>query len=37
MDILHVAVAKSLDASDFLTFDIRQKNVAEKAGLKVRP
>ena len=37
MDILHVAVAKSLDSSDFLTFDIRQKNVAEKAGLKVRP
>ena len=37
MDILHVAVAKSLDVSEFLTFDIRQKALAEKAGLKVRP
>lgn len=37
MDILHVAVAKSLDVPEFLTFDIRQKALAEKAGLKVRP
>jgi predicted nucleic acid-binding protein len=37
MDILHVAVARSLDVAEFLTFDIRQKALAEKAGLKVRP
>ena len=37
MDILHVAAALSLGATVFLTFDDRQKALATKAGLKVRP
>ena len=36
-DVLHVAVAIALGAKDFLTFDIRQKALAVKAGLKVKP
>lgn len=36
-DVLHVAAAVALGANDFLTFDIRQKNLAVKAGLKVKP
>jgi predicted nucleic acid-binding protein len=37
MDVLHVAAACAMGASDFLTFDDRQKALAAKAGLKVRP
>ncbi|MCX6874397.1 MAG: PIN domain-containing protein [Verrucomicrobia bacterium] len=36
-DVLHVAAAMALGAKDFLTFDIRQKALAVKAGLKVKP
>ena len=36
-DVLHVAVAIALGAKDFLTFDARQKSLAIKAGLKVKP
>ncbi len=37
MDILHVAAARAIGAHDFLTFDGRQKTLAAKAGLKVKP
>ena len=36
-DILHVAAAVALGAKTFFTFDVRQKALAQKAGLKVRP
>ena len=36
-DVLHVAVAIALGVRDFLTFDARQKALAVKAGLKVKP
>ena len=36
-DIIHVAAAVTLEANVFYTFDIRQKELAKKAGLKVRP
>ena len=36
-DVLHVAAAIALGARNFLTFDIRQKKLAVKAGLKVKP
>ena len=36
-DVLHVAAALALGADVFLTFDIRQKALAVKAGLKVKP
>lgn len=36
-DVLHVAAAIALDTKNFLTFDARQKSLAVKAGLKVRP
>jgi predicted nucleic acid-binding protein len=36
-DVLHVAAASTLGAKVFYTFDIRQKALAEKAGLKVNP
>lgn len=36
-DILHVAAAVTLGAQAFYTFDVRQKALAKKAGLKVRP
>ena len=35
LDILHVATAVHLRASEFLTFDGRQKKIARHAGLKV--
>lgn len=35
MDILHVACALQLGASDFLTFDDRQRALALHAGLRV--
>jgi predicted nucleic acid-binding protein len=37
LDILHVAAALALDAQAFFTFDARQKTLAAKAGLKVKP
>lgn len=37
MDLLNVAAAVTLKAHTFLTFDTRQRAVAEAAGLKVRP
>lgn len=36
-DILHVAAAVTLGAKAFYTFDVRQKALAKKAGLKVHP
>lgn len=36
-DVLHVAAAIALGANLFLTFDTRQKPLALKAGLKVKP
>jgi len=36
-DVLHVAAAITLGTSLFLTFDTRQKSLARKAGLKVKP
>ena len=36
-DVLHVAVAIALGTRIFLTFDARQKALAVKAGLKVKP
>lgn len=37
MDVLHVAAARAIGATDFFTFDGHQKVLAEKAGFKVRP
>jgi predicted nucleic acid-binding protein len=36
-DVLHVAAAIALGCKDFLTFDARQKTLAAKAGMKVKP
>lgn len=36
-DALHVAAAIALRSKNFLTFDARQKSLAIKAGLKVKP
>jgi predicted nucleic acid-binding protein len=36
-DVLHVASATALGAKEFYTFDVRQKALAVKAGMKVRP
>jgi len=36
-DLLHVGLAVSLGASEFLTFDARQASLAKAAGLKVKP
>ena len=37
LDILHVAIALSLGARTFLTFDDRQRDLASRAGLTVVP
>jgi hypothetical protein len=37
MDILHVAAAKSLRATEFVSFDGRQRLLATALGLKVAP
>lgn len=37
LDLLHVAVAKTIGAKIFLTFDVRQHALAKAAGLKVGP
>ena len=36
-DVLHVAAAAALGVKDFYTFDARQKALAKKAGMKVKP
>ncbi len=36
-DLLHIATALHLDARDFLSFDDRQRELAKKKGLKVKP
>jgi hypothetical protein len=36
-DLLHVGVAITLGATQFLTFDTRQANLAKAAGLKIKP
>jgi len=37
IDILHVAAACAMGANQFLTFDDRQKKLAGRAGLSVKP
>ena len=37
LDVLHVAAAAALGAKTFYTFDARQKALATKAGMKVKP
>jgi predicted nucleic acid-binding protein len=37
VDLLHVALALALQATEFLTFDHRQAILAKTAGLKVKP
>jgi predicted nucleic acid-binding protein len=37
LGVLHVALAKKLNATEFLTFDGRQKALALQLGLVVRP
>ena len=36
-DVLHVAAAAVLGAREFYTFDARQKALAAKSGMKVKP
>ena len=37
LDVLHVASAAAVGAKNFYTFDARQKALAVKAGMKVKP
>lgn len=37
LDIVHVATAKALRASEFISFDNRQRTLAATVGLKVAP
>ncbi len=37
LDLLHVACALAVGAKTFLTFDDRQRQLAQQAGLKVKP
>ena len=37
LDVLHVASAAALGVKEFYTFDARQKALAMKAGMKVKP
>ena len=37
LDVLHVTLAKKLNAKEFLTFDERQKSLALALGLAVKP
>jgi len=37
LDILHIALAKMLKVEYFYSFDVRQRNLAKKVGLKVKP
>lgn len=36
-DLLHIATALHLEARDFLSFDDRQRELAKREGLKVKP
>ncbi|MGA3179608.1 MAG: type II toxin-antitoxin system VapC family toxin [Verrucomicrobiota bacterium] len=36
LDVLHVATARKLDAVEFITFDARQKALAQALGLSVK-
>jgi len=36
-DLLHIATALHLDARNFLSFDDRQRELAKREGLKVKP
>ena len=36
-DLLHIATALHLEARDFLSFDDRQRDLAKREGLKVKP
>ena len=36
-DLLHIATALHLDARDFVSFDDRQRELAKREGLKVKP
>ncbi len=37
LDVLHVSLAKNLNAKEFFTFDERQKSLALALGLAVKP
>ena len=37
LDVLHVTLAKKLNASEFFTFDERQRSLAVVLGLAVKP
>jgi predicted nucleic acid-binding protein len=37
LDVLHVTLAKKLDANEFFTFDGRQKSLAVALGMTVKP
>jgi uncharacterized protein len=37
LDILHVAAARKLAASQFWSFDARQRALAQQLGLNVKP
>ncbi len=37
LDVLHVAVARSLRAAEFVSFDLRQRSLAAAIGLVVQP
>jgi predicted nucleic acid-binding protein len=37
LDLLHVGLAVTLGATEFLTFDARQASLAKGAGLRVKP
>lgn len=37
LDILHVAVARNLTTTQFLSFDGRQRSLAQRLGLNVKP
>ncbi len=37
IDLLHLGLARCLGAKEFLTFDSRQADLAQAAGLKVKP
>lgn len=37
LDILHVAAAQKLGASEILSFDTRQRALAAQMGLRVKP
>jgi len=37
IDLLHIGLALTLKATEFLTYDTRQASLAKAAGLKVKP